>query len=468
MSIVWGGIAPHPPIIVPEIGREDVKKVAATVQAMDKLAASLKASEAEAVVITTPHGAVFQDAVAVSLLPEISGSFANFGAPQVQFDLRTDQDLAAAIIHSCADVDVPAVGLGPADLRRYRALAQLDHGVLVPWYFLNRAGVDLPIVWVGMSLLPPDELYAFGVAVRQASSRLGRKVAFLASADLSHRLTPRAPAGYHPDGARFDELVVEKVRTGDFQGLMQIDPALAERAGECGWRSIMMLAGAVDGYKIEPQVFSYEGPFGVGYLVAELGPQVEQQGPGLLKGLRGKQQQAVGDRRAGESVYVRLARQSLETYVRTGQKMPLPADIPPELLEPAGAFVTLKKKGQLRGCIGTILPTQKNLAAEIRDNAVSAGSRDPRFWPVAQEELKDIVYSVDVLAPPEAVEGLAQLDPKRYGVIVHGWGGRTGLLLPNLEGIDTAEEQVEIAKQKAGLGSRDQVRLERFEVKRYY
>ena len=164
-------------------------------------------------------------------------------------------------------------------------------------------------------------------------------------------------------------------------------------------------------------MFSYEGPFGVGYLVAELAPQVEQQGPGLLKGLRGKQQQAVGDRRAGESVYVRLARQSLETYVRTGQKMPLPADIPPELVEPAGAFVTLKKKGQLRGCIGTILPTQKNLAAEIRDNAVSAGSRDPRFWPVAEEELKDIVYSVDVLAPPEAVERLAQLDPKRYGVI---------------------------------------------------
>ena len=268
----------------------------------------------------------------------------------------------------------------------------------------------------------------------------------LASADLSTAIRT-APAGYHPDGVRFDNILVDKVRTGNLQGLLEIDPALAERAGECGWRSIMMLTGALDGYEITPKVLSYEGPFGVGYLVAELMSQAE---------------------RPSESVFVCLARESLETYVRTGKRLPLPPDLPPELTEPAGAFVTLKKRGQLRGCIGTIAPTQKNLAAEIIENAISAGLRDPRFWPVEEDELEDIEYSVDVLGQPESIESLDELDPKRYGVIVRGAGGRTGLLLPDLEGIDTPEKQVEIAKQKAGLGPRDKVYLERFEVKRYH
>lgn len=468
MGIVWGGIAPHPPIIIPEIGGAELKKVAASCQALRALATSLKASGAEAVVVTTPHGTVFQDAVAVSLLPKVSGSFADFGAPQIKFNLQTDYDLASAIVDAGVDLGVPTVGLGEDEIHRYRTGSRLDHGVLVPWYYLAQAGVELPIVWVGMSLLPPEDLYAFGVAVKQASNLLGRPVAFLASADLSHRLTRTAPAGYHPDGKRFDALLVDKVGHGDLEGVLKIDPALADKAGECGWRSIMMLAGALDGYEITPKVLSYEGPFGVGYLVAELMPVTERPELSRLEHLRGAQQQEVVAQRSGESVFVCLARQSLETYVRTGKRLPLPPDVPPELSKRAGAFVTLKKNKQLRGCIGTIQPTQKNLAAEIIENAISAGTRDPRFWPVEEDELKDIVYSVDVLGAPEPVESLAQLDPKRYGVIVQGRGGNKGLLLPDIEGIDTPEQQVKIAKQKAGLGPRDEVRLERFEVNRYY
>ena len=454
MGIVWAGIAPHPPLIVPEIGRGGEGQVAATVRAMEQLAASLKASGAETVVITSPHGPVFRDAVAVAQLPEVSGDFADFRAAQVKFNLNTDEELAAAIITACADENVPALGLGPAAYRRYRVASRLDHGVLVPWYYFQQAGLDLPLVWVGMSLLAPDKLQAFGQAVDQASRRLGRKVAFLASADLSHRLTPEAPAGYHPDGKRFDQLVVDKVRRGDFEGLLRIDPDLAERAGECGWRSIMMLSGAVAAYKIEPEVFSYEGSLGVGYLVADLKVQ-------------GVDKNATNPR-GRESIYVQLARQSLETYVRTGRRLPLPASLPTELAQPAGAFVTLYKRERLRGCIGTILPSEKNLAAEIIANAISAGTRDPRFSPVVPEELAEISYSVDVLSPPEPIDSPSELDPDRYGVIVRSGDGRTGLLLPQLDGVDTVEQQVKIAKEKAGLRPGDKVTLERFEVQRYY
>jgi AmmeMemoRadiSam system protein A len=126
----------------------------------------------------------------------------------------------------------------------------------------------------------------------------------------------------------------------------------------------------------------------------------------------------------------------------------------------------LKKDGELRGCIGTIEPVRRNLAEEIINNAVSAGVEDPRFLPLQLEELPDLTISVDVLAPPEPIDSEDDLDPRRYGVIVSS-GGRVGLLLPNLEGIDTVAEQIGIARQKAGLWPDEPVSLARFEVTRY-
>ena len=224
--------------------------------------------------------------------------------------------------------------------------------------------------------------------------------------------------------------------------------------------------GAADGRQVHPEVYSYEGPFGVGYMVANLGIGVPDADRHLLAQLKSQQQQAQQDRRAAESALVRLARESLENYIRHGRRLTEPKMDLSEFGGPAGTFVSIKKHGELRGCIGTIAPTQPNLVQEIIENAISAGTRDPRFAPVTPDELAELVYSVDVLSEPEPIESLAELDPLRYGVIVSR-GSRRGLLLPNLEGIDTAEEQVAIARQKAGIGPREPVQLERFEVKRY-
>lgn len=166
------------------------------------------------------------------------------------------------------------------------------------------------------------------------------------------------------------------------------------------------------------------------------------------------------------SVYVQLARASLEHYLRTQQLLPVPDPAPAGMEGRAGAFVSLKKYGELRGCIGTIQPVRQNLAEEIIHNAVSAGVEDPRFWPVQLEELPELSISVDVLSPPESIESEDELDPQRYGVIVSS-RGQVGLLLPNLEGIDSVAEQVGIARQKAGLHPNEPVRLARFEVVRY-
>ena len=164
---------------------------------------------------------------------------------------------------------------------------------------------------------------------------------------------------------------------------------------------------------------------------------------------------------------VKLARNTIVHYVREGKAIHPPEELTPEMKQEAGTFVSLHKHGALRGCIGTFEPTSPNVAQEIIRNAISAATRDPRFQPVQARELDDLEISVDVLSPPEPVESITELDPKCYGVIVQsGW--RRGLLLPDLEGVDTAEYQVEIARRKAGIGPHEPVQLYRFEVKRYH
>ncbi len=169
---------------------------------------------------------------------------------------------------------------------------------------------------------------------------------------------------------------------------------------------------------------------------------------------------------ASESAPVALARRSLEHYLAGKGYLPTPSGLPAELQGQAGVFVSLKKRGELRGCIGTFAPTQPDIAAEIIHNAVSAGTQDPRFRPVEAAELPELDISVDILSTPERVDGLAALDPKKYGVIVRR-GRRSGLLLPDLAGVDTVEEQVGIAMQKAGIASGEEIELYRFTVTRY-
>ena len=169
---------------------------------------------------------------------------------------------------------------------------------------------------------------------------------------------------------------------------------------------------------------------------------------------------------ANEHPLVALARKTIETFVREGRIIAPPTEQPPEMREQAGVFVSLHRHGSLRGCIGTLQPTEESVGLEVIQNAISAATRDPRFDPMRPDELDDLEVSVDVLSPPEPISSTADLDPVRYGVIVES-GMRRGLLLPNLEGVDTVEEQVDIARRKAVIGSREPVQLYRFEVRRF-
>ncbi|MFH1449102.1 MAG: AmmeMemoRadiSam system protein A [bacterium] len=167
-----------------------------------------------------------------------------------------------------------------------------------------------------------------------------------------------------------------------------------------------------------------------------------------------------------KSPLVELAMETVKNYVCFNKKIDPPLDLSPEMKEKAGVFVSIKKKGELRGCIGTFQPTTSNIVLEIISNAISAATKDPRFKPIAPEELEELEFSVDVLAPPERIKSKEELDPKKYGIIVQK-GFKRGLLLPDIEGVDTVDYQISIAKSKAGIREDEEVQLYRFEVKRY-
>ncbi|MBR3746334.1 MAG: AmmeMemoRadiSam system protein A, partial [Selenomonadaceae bacterium] len=276
------------------------------------------------------------------------------------------------------------------------------------------------------------------------------------------------PYGLAPEGAVFDSQVMENLSTANFLRLLTMNEKICSRAAECGLRSFWIIAGALDRLAVTAEKLSYEGTFGVGYGVVWFNIDGENSSRNFAELLADFKQRENIRRKASEDDFVKLARHSLETFVKTHKPAELPENLPAELLNRrAGAFVSLHKDGNLRGCIGTILATQDNLAEEILQNAISACSRDPRFEPVEVDELDDIEYSVDVLGEPERIFSVKDLDVRRYGVIVEN-GSRRGLLLPDLEGVDTVEEQIAIAKRKANIRADEKVSLWRFEVIRHH
>ena len=461
MSVLGAVLMPHPPVLLPEVGKGREAEIAATGRAMAEAAREVAGWNPDVLVVASPHIVLYEDYFHIAPGSGGRGDMADFGVPQVRVEVSYDQPLRAEIIRRAEEARLEAGTLGQRDPR-------LDHGTVIPLFFLQQAGVRCPVVRLGLSGFSPLEHYRLGQCVAQAAQALGRRAVFVASGDLSHKLTADGPYGFAPEGPRFDRIVTQAMADGDFLTFLTLDPSLRQRAAECGLGAFQIMAGALDGLAVAPRLLSHQGPFGVGYGVA-LFPVTGEDSRRCFAGpCRQVQQARLAERRAGEDPWVRLARLSLETYLRTGSRLQhLPQDLPPQMTrEAAGVFVSLHLEGQLRGCIGTTAPTQENVAWEIVRNALSAGLRDPRFPAVEADELERLEYSVDVLGRPQPVESTGQLDPRQYGVIVR-CGERQGLLLPDLDGVDRVEDQLEIALRKGGIQPDEPYTIQRFKVVRH-
>jgi MEMO1 family protein len=462
-SLVFAGIAPHPPIMVPEVGRDAIAEVRASIDAMAELTRRLIGSHAETVVIISPHAPLERDAFIAYDGPQLHGDFAKFRAPTATVNAKLDDELLNQITRTAADEHLIVMRIRNVDL---------DHGTAVPLYFLQRNGWQGKVVALGYNFLSSEDHVRFGRCIREAIQKTGRRAAFIASGDLSHRLKPDAPAGYYPEAHLFDEEVVDAIHSCATQRIVDMDPQMRRAAGECGYRSMLVAIGATQDLDSNCEVISYEAPFGVGYLVAQLSNASSDFAPRAQPNESVPSASADGSITPSEDDLARvipaLARRTIETFVNTGNIIRPTDDLADVFSARAGCFVSIKtQNGDLRGCIGTVEPVKNTLADEIVHNAVSAATRDPRFAPVRKDELANLKYSVDVLSEPEPCT-LEELDPKLYGVIVeHESGYPRGLLLPNLQGIDTAAEQVEIAARKAGLDPQGDLKFLRFRAVRY-
>lgn len=459
MAISGAFIMPHPPILLPAVGRGEEGKIQKTADACREIGARIAELQPETVVLISPHSLAYSDYFQIARGKGAHGDFGMFRAPNIKISVDYDEEFASVAASLSSAYDIPAGTLG--DTRN------LDHGTMIPLYFIQKEYQNFKLVKVGVSGLSYAEHYKLGQLLAKTAEDLKRNTVIIASGDLSHKAAPGSPYGFSEEGARFDHEITTAMAKGDFIKFLDIDPDFAEDAAECGLRPFIVLSGALDGYRVNAELLSYQNNFGIGYAVAAYLPLEKDKTRLLLEISRKKEQKRVEKAYASEDAYVRLARYSVEYFVKNGRRAPLPEGLPQELLtRRAGVFVSLKKDGQLRGCIGTIAPTRKHIAEEILHNGVSACSEDPRFAPVRAVELPSLVYSVDVLSEAQPAPGFAALDPQKYGVIVT-CGRRRGLLLPALKGVDTVQKQVEIALSKAGIGPHEPYTMERFEVVRH-
>jgi AmmeMemoRadiSam system protein A len=306
-------------------------------------------------------------------------------------------------------------------------------------------------------------LVELGEAIAAAARRAGRRVALVASGDMSHRLQPGAPAGFHPRAKEFDCAFIECLRAGDYHKLLNFDSELQDLAAEDALDSTLVAASAVNWNAAGHEVLSYEGPFGVGYGVAIL-HQKSLESASASAHEAGTRESDVAE--TGKALS-QVARRSIEAAFRGDVEKP---DMPMDgiLGERHGVFVTIRGPGRkLRGCVGTLTPRFVNTVEETWHVARDAAFRDGRFTPVGADELEQLCFEVSVLSSLEEVASPTELDPRRYGVVLATEDGRSGVLLPDVKGITTVEQQLAAARRKGGIGELEPVRIQRFAAKKF-
>ncbi len=517
-TLLGGFLMPHPPIIISGVGHGQEKGATATIDALEKLTLQMKELQPETIVLISPHAPVFSDFVffyePISPSNKLYGDLSQFGDSQ-KVEFLFDSELQKQIINSLQNKGISAGILSEDVLRRYHISGKLDHGALVPLHFLRENTSSYKLIVLASPNFEQEQLILLGKVIREASETIKRKILIIASGDLSHKVNDASPYGRVDAGAQFDFQLGQHIKNNDLVGILNIAKDLREQAAECGYHSLVILCGALEGLSIESKMLSYEAPFGIGYGVAsfiqtknnrntelkkekdekkELNYQkdnqlnidmklnhdsqllknnqlnTENQSPSLPEKQMIDNNSKTSENKLFEkgSAQVKLARKTIENYIKDHHKISsYEIDLPSDLLtNKAGVFVSLHKHGNLRGCIGTIAPTTESIADEIIQNAISASTSDPRFDSVTTDELPDLEVHVDILNPSEFITDKALLDPKRYGVIVES-GMRRGLLLPDLEGVDSVEQQLQIACMKAGISPDAQYRISRFTVTRY-
>lgn len=458
MPIISSYIVPHPPMIIEDIGRGSEKQIEKTIMSYENVAKEIGEINPDTIIIISPHTNIYNDLFYIVPNKTLKGDFGNFGAYNVEFEEENDIELIEEIEKISEREKIPCKRLEETTL---------DHGTMVPLYFVRKYLKSCKIIVIGYSFLPLHENYRLGEIIKEAVDNTNKKVVFIASGDLSHKLQEYGPYGFIEEGPIYDEKICSIMKNTKFKEMLEFDENFLEKASECGHRSFTIMAGALNKLNVKSDFLSHEDITGVGYAVCKFYPQEENKERDFRNIYLSEIKQDLNYRYSKKDQYINLARDTIYNYIKYNTIIDIPNNINRELLDNKGAvFVSIHEFGLLRGCIGTILPTRESIAEEIIYNAISAATQDPRFDRIKEEELDYLEINVDLLTTPEKIESKEELNPKKYGVIVKS-GYKRGLLLPDLEGIETIDEQIKIAMQKGEISPLEGYELFRFEVIRH-
>ena len=263
-------LMPHPPIIIPEIGKGEEKKVQDTIDSIKEIADEIKTLKPKIIVIITPHGPLFDGAIAVSDVDSIYGDFSKFGNSDIKLNKNVNTILTKKIIENVLDDNISVAPIDKDSKSKYNIEAELDHGALVPLYYIDKEYSDYDLVHITYGILDKSELYKIGMIIKNAIEELNETAVIIASGDLSHRLKETGPYEYNKNGEIFDKKILSLLEDGDTDGIFNMDKNLIEQAGECGLRSIYILLGTLDECEFKGELLSYQGTFGVGYGVMKI------------------------------------------------------------------------------------------------------------------------------------------------------------------------------------------------------
>ena len=465
---------PNAPVLIPEVAatseerRKRGEAVSRTTAACRAAAGRVAGWKPKVIVLISPHMENYADYFHLTSGVKCRGDLEEFGLPDMTVELNYDVELRDAIIRQAEAAGIPAGVRGrQTQSINGRMSRRIDQGSFVPLHFITEQWREFDVVRIGVSGLSPLEHYRFGQCIRKAINDLKRRAVIVASGDLSHRMTEDGPEGFAPEGPQYDSTLTSIMISGNFMGLLTIDPDLCEKAGECGLRCFQIMAGILDGAELAPALLSYECPFGIGYAVATFTyldyTSYSRYADRYVEAKRKERE----DQRAEEDPWVRLARLSVEARAKGEPLRDLPEDLPGEMKRnPSGVFVSIYRNGELRGCVGTIRPVNFSVGEEIMEVAGKAAFSDPRFAPVQESELEQLDYTVDVVGRLKRVASEKDLNVERFGVLLI-CGGRQGVALPGLEGVENESSQIALALRNGNIREDERYVLYRFPVVRH-
>lgn len=456
-------IMPHPAFVIPEIGQGKQSSAAETVKGMEKIAEEIKQLAPKTIALISPHGNVFSDALCINTESELTGSFSEFHQPKLRIEVKGDLQKALVFSSGLRAASINNLALDEISAQKYNITTELDRGAMVPLYYIAKQYTDFKLIHINIGYLPKTQMYQAGKILAEI---IGENAVIIASGNLSHKLSKDNSENYDEMGRVYDNNILEAVAQNDFLRILTADNNVADRAGQCAQKPLEMLMGALDGSAAMGEVYSYEAPFGTGYMTARI--EIEKSNKeNLINQYLEIKKGAQSSSKNNEDEYVQLAKNAIYNYVMYGHIMEIPQGLSEDLyIKQSGVFVSLKKEGKLRGCVGTVSPTKLSTAEEIISNAIEAAVKDSRFAQVQENEISELEIFVDVLSDLEEVKSNYELDIKRFGIVVTK-GDKRGLLLPNIDGVKNADHQIDIALEKAGIEKGDDFLVRRFTVTRH-